>query len=127
MRLDTAHDITHRLERAIDAEFGEQLEIDIHIEPLEPELPHGGDAPPDRTETVRQALSGIARSLGTMHDIHNVRVRETGAGQIVNFHCRAAPTLKVSEAHEAVDKIERALRREFADIKRVIGHAEPDR
>ena len=127
MTLDRAHDITHRLEDAIKAEFGEQIEIDIHIEPLEPELPRGGDAPPERIETVRRALTGIATTLGTMHDIHNVRVRKTGAGQIVNFHCRARPNLKVSEVHAAVDDIERALRRDFSDIKRVIGHAEPDR
>ncbi len=127
MALNQAHDITHRLEDAIKAEFGEQIEIDIHIEPLEPELPHGGDAPQDRIEAVQRALTGIATSLGTMHDVHNVRVRDTGAGQIVNFHCRARPDLKVSEVHAAVDDIERALRREFSDIKRVIGHAEPDR
>jgi cation diffusion facilitator family transporter len=127
MALARAHDITHRLEEAIRAEFGEQIEIDIHIEPLEPELPHGGDALPQRIDTVQRALIGIATSLGTMHDIHNVRVRDTGAGQIVNFHCRARPNLKVSEVHAAVDDIERALRREFSDIKRVIGHAEPDR
>jgi len=127
LALDRAHDITHRLEDAIKAEFGEQIEIDIHIEPLEPELPRGGDAPPGRIDTVQRALTGIATSLGTMHDIHNVRVRDTGAGQIVNFHCRGRPDLKVSEVHAAVDDIERALRREFDDIKRVIGHAEPDR
>jgi cation diffusion facilitator family transporter len=127
MALARAHDITHRLEDAIKAEFGEPIEIDIHIEPLEPELPHGGDAPPQRIDTVQRALIGIAASLGTMHDIHNVRVRDTGAGQIVNFHCRARPDLKVSEVHAAVDDIERALRREFNEIKRVIGHAEPDR
>ena len=45
MALSRAHDITHRLEDAIKAEFGEHIEIDIHIEPLEPELPRGGDAP----------------------------------------------------------------------------------
>lgn len=125
--LNKAHDITHRLEDAISAEFGDHIEIDIHIEPLEPELPHGDDALPERIDAVQRALTGIATSLGTMHDIHNVRVRDTGAGQIVNFHCRARPTLKVSEVHAAVDEIERALRREFADIRRVIGHAEPDR
>jgi divalent metal cation (Fe/Co/Zn/Cd) transporter len=127
MPLAAAHDITHRLENAIDAEFGERLEVDIHIEPLEPELPHGGDAPRERVDMIQSALSRIATTLGTMHDVHNVRVRNTGTGQIVNFHCRARPTLKVIEVHGAVDEIERALRREFADVRRVIGHAEPDR
>jgi cation diffusion facilitator family transporter len=127
LSLAAAHDITHRLEEAIDAEFGERIEVDIHIEPLEPELPHGGDAPPERVETIQRALSRIATTLGTMHEVHNVRVRNSGTGQIVNFHCRARPTLKVIEVHGAVDEIERALRREFADVRRVIGHAEPDR
>jgi cation diffusion facilitator family transporter len=127
MALAGAHDITHRLEDAIKAEFGQAIEIDIHIEPLEPELPHGDDAPSERIEAIQRALNGIAASLGTMHDIHNVRARDTGAGQIVNFHCRGKPELKVSEVHAAVDDIERALRRQFADIRRVIGHAEPDR
>jgi cation diffusion facilitator family transporter len=127
MALDGAHDIAHRLEDAIKAEFGAEIEIDIHIEPLEPELPHGDDAQSERIDAVQQALAAIATSLGTMHDIHNVRARDTGAGQIVNFHCRARPDLKVSEVHAAVDDIERALRREFSDIRRVIGHAEPDR
>lgn len=127
MTLERAHDVTLRLEDAIKAEFGADIEIDIHIEPLEPELPRGGDAPAERIEAVQRALTVIATSLGAMHDIHNVRARDTGAGQIVNFHCRARPDLKVSEVHAAVDDIERALRREFSDIKRVVGHAEPDR
>jgi cation diffusion facilitator family transporter len=127
MTLERAHDVTHQLENAIKAEFGNDIEIDIHIEPLEPELPRGGDAPAERIETVQRALTGIATTFDAMHDIHNVRVRDTGAGQIVNFHCRGRPDLRVSEVHAAVDDIERALRREFTDIRRVIGHAEPDR
>ncbi len=64
---------------------------------------------------------------GAIHDIHNVRVRDTDAGEIVNFHCRAAPSMSVIKVHENVDEIERALRRAFPTIKRVISHAEPTR
>jgi len=54
-----------------------------------------------------------------------VRVRETADGEIVNFHCHVGPALTVQEVHEKVDEVERALRRKFPEIKRVIGHAEP--
>jgi divalent metal cation (Fe/Co/Zn/Cd) transporter len=54
-----------------------------------------------------------------------VRVRDTAAGEIVNFHCRAAPSMSVIKVHENVDAIERALRRAFPSVKRVISHAEP--
>jgi cation diffusion facilitator family transporter len=124
MALTQAHDIAHDLERHIRDEFGADVEVDTHIEPLEPELPHGTDAAPERAEVIREALSRFAAD-GAIYDIHNVRVRDTDAGEIVNFHCRAAPWMSVLKVHENVDAIERALRRAFPTVKRVISHAEP--
>ena len=124
MALTAAHDIAQGLERSIRDEFGEDVEVDTHIEPLEPELPLGSDAAPDRVEAIRAALSRFAAN-GAIHDIHSVRVRDTDAGEIVNFHCRAAPSMSVIKVHENVDEIERALRRAFPTVKRVISHAEP--
>jgi cation diffusion facilitator family transporter len=124
MTLTAAHDIAQGLERNIRDEFGEDVEVDTHIEPLEPELPHGTDAAPERVEAIRAALAQFA-TPSAIHDIHNVRVRDTDAGEIVNFHCRAAPSMSVIKVHESVDEIERALRRAFPTVKRVISHAEP--
>ena len=127
MPLNEAHDIAHGLEHAIRDEFGADVEVDTHIEPLEPELPHGTDANADRVEAIQQALSRYAAESGAIHDVHNVRVRDTDAGEIVNFHCRAVPSMSVIDVHGKVDEIERALRRAFPSVKRVISHAEPAR
>ncbi len=124
MPLAAAHDIAQGLEHNIVEEFGEDVEVDTHIEPLEPELPFGVDASSDRVEAIKAALSRFAEG-GAIHDIHNVRVRNTEAGEIVNFHCRAAPSMTVIKVHQNVDEIERALRRAFPSVKRVISHAEP--
>jgi cation diffusion facilitator family transporter len=124
MALTAAHGIAHELERSIRDEFGEDVEVDTHIEPLEPELPLGADAAPERVQAIKAALSGFAADT-SIQDIHNVRVRDTDAGEIVNFHCRAAPSMSVIKVHESVDEIERALRRAFPTVKRVISHAEP--
>ncbi len=126
MPLVEAHEIAHQLEQHIREDFGEDVEVDTHIEPLEPELPHGTDASPERVATIRAALVEFA-AHSAIEDIHNVRVRDTEAGEIVNFHCRAAPTMSVIKVHQSVDEIERALRRAFPTIKRVISHAEPPR
>src|ERR1700736_5613591 len=87
MELVAAHGIAHDLERSIREDFGEDVEVDTHIEPLEPELPHGTDAQPARVEAVKAALTRFAAD-GAIHDIHNVRVRDPDAGEIVNFPCR---------------------------------------
>src|ERR1700761_2471630 len=124
MPLAQAHDIAHHLEHSIGEEFGTDLEVDTHIEPLEPELPWGTDAAPDRIKTIAEALTRFATDTA-IHDVHNVRVRNPDAGEIVNFHCRAEPSMSVIKVHENVDEIERALRRAFPTVKRVISHAEP--
>lgn len=126
MPIGAAHDITRSLEAAIRDEFGADAEVDTHIEPLEPEAPPGADAPAAAVEAIRAALVRLTAEQGTMRDVHNVRVRDTAAGQIVNYHCRARPSLTVEQVHEMVDEIERALRKAFPAVKRVISHAEPE-
>jgi divalent metal cation (Fe/Co/Zn/Cd) transporter len=126
MPLVEAHDVAHHLEHHIREEFGEDVEVDTHIEPLEPELPHGTDASAERVAAIKAALIEFAAPTA-IHDIHNVRVRNTEAGEIVNYHSRAARSMSVIKVHQGVDEIERALRRAFPTIKRVISHAEPPR
>lgn len=125
MPLERAHGIAHDLEDAIREEFGADVEVDTHIEPLEPELPLGTDAGAERTAAIQQTLARLAADGGVIHDVHNVRVRNSDAGEIVNFHCRAAPSMTVIEVHEHVDAIERGLRRAYPSVKRVVSHAEP--
>jgi cation diffusion facilitator family transporter len=125
MALFDAHAITQHFEQAIRDDFGPEVEVDTHIEPLEPELPHGVDAAPDQAAQIAAALARLAAENGAIHEVHNVRVRDTEAGQIVNFHCRAEPTMSVIDVHNHVDDMERSLRREFPEVKRVISHAEP--
>jgi divalent metal cation (Fe/Co/Zn/Cd) transporter len=123
--LAAAHEVASRLEDAIRHELGPDVEVETHIEPLPADLLAGRDADPVRIAEVRQFLSSLATQLPALGEIHDVRVRDTAAGEIVNFHCHVDPALSVSAVHDAVDSIERRLRRQFPKIQRVIGHAEP--
>ncbi len=123
--LGAAHEIASGLEDAIREELGPEVEVETHIEPLQPNDEPGRDAPPARVAAVRDALTEIAANIDFVSEIHDVRVRDVDGGEIVNFHCRIDPALKVADVHEKVDDVERALRQRFPAIKRVIGHAEP--
>ena len=125
LTLGAAHDIADNLEKALRDELGTEVEVETHIEPLQPPSLSGREAPPERVKAVEMALSEIAAESGTVSEVHNVRVRETDEGEIVNFHCRVDPTLTVQDVHEKVDAVERKLRTRSPLIKRVIGHAEP--
>jgi cation diffusion facilitator family transporter len=125
LSLGTAHELANGLESAIAAELGANVEVETHIEPLEPQDASGREAPPERVNAVSIVLAEIAAESRAVRDIHNVRVRETDDGEIVNFHCYVDPALTVQNVHEKVDMLERALRERSPSIKRVIGHAEP--
>jgi cation diffusion facilitator family transporter len=125
LTLIAAHDIADAFEAAVRDELGSDVEVETHIEPLQVSDATGRDAGPQRVQDVAGALAEAVRQLGNLRDVHNVRVRETDEGEIVNFHCRVDPALSVQTVHEMVDEAERALRRRMPQIKRVIGHAEP--
>jgi cation diffusion facilitator family transporter len=125
--LAVAHDVASRLEEAIRRELGPDVEVETHIEPLPADLLSGRDADPARILEVRGLLSLLGAELPALGEVHDVRVRETAAGEIVNFHCVVDPALSVSAVHDLVDALERRLRRQFPTIQRVIGHAEPRR
>lgn len=127
LSLRAAHEIATGLENAVAEELGTEVEVETHIEPLQIEGDEGRDASGERVAAVREALSDVARSLGPIEDVHAVRVRETPAGEIVNFHCLVDPALPVAKVHEKVDEVERGLKARFPSVQRVIGHAEPRR
>jgi cation diffusion facilitator family transporter len=125
LSLGAAHEIADGLENAIADELGHDVEVETHIEPLQTVDLSGRDAPAARVSEVETALAEIAKQIGTIRQVHDVRVRETDDGEIVNFHCRVDPAQTVHDVHEKVDDLERALRERWPAIRRVIGHAEP--
>jgi cation diffusion facilitator family transporter len=125
MRHGEAHDLASSLERAIAAEIGPDIEVETHIEPLEVRELRARNARPERREAVARSLTRRASEAGRVSDIHNVRVRETPAGLVVNYHCRVDPGLSVDEVHAEVDRLDRKLKADYPAITRIVGHAEP--
>jgi divalent metal cation (Fe/Co/Zn/Cd) transporter len=125
LTLAAAHAIASGLEAAVRDELGPDVEVESHIEPLQMDRLSGQDAAPARVEAVRTTLAALAGERPGLRNVHDVRVRDTKDGEIVNFHCDVDAAMPVGDVHEMVDDVERGLRRRFPEIKRVIGHAEP--
>jgi cation diffusion facilitator family transporter len=120
-----AHEIATDLENAVERELGSSIEVESHIEPLETEELTGRDIKPATAEHILSALTRHAAEGGTISDVHNLRVRRTPVGLVVNYHCRVDPNLSVLAVHEAVDDLDHKLRADVPGVARVVGHAEP--
>ena len=127
LTLGEAHAIASHLEFAIQEELGSTTEVETHIEPLVVSSLTGRDSDEVTRQKIAEALSRHAANIGDITDIHSVRVRETGHGLIVNYHCRVAPEKDVTSVHEMVDRLEHDLKSEIKDILRIVSHTEPVR
>jgi cation diffusion facilitator family transporter len=127
MKLGQAHEFVSALEQAISDELGTGFEVESHLEPLEIGELHGRDADEETGIKVHAALKRRAPDCGTLFDIHDVRVRETPSGLVVNYHCLVDPALSVDTVHRHVDALDRQVRSDCPRIARIVGHAEPRR
>jgi cation diffusion facilitator family transporter len=125
--LAEAHAIADRLEAAIRAEFGAGTEIEVHIEPLEPEAADVRDTSEAARQAYVAALEDAARGIDGLSDIHNVRLRRSSRGAVLVAHCRLDPAATVESVHRRVDDLERLVRDRRPDIARIVIHAEPAR
>jgi divalent metal cation (Fe/Co/Zn/Cd) transporter len=123
--LAEAHAIADRLEAAIQREFGRQAEIEIHIEPLEPETAEVREMPAALRQSYVSALEEASRSIEGLSEIHDVRVRRSERGTVLVAHCRLDPAATVESVHRRVDDLERHMRIRKPDIARIVIHAEP--
>lgn len=125
LTLEQAHVTASELEDAIAAELGNDVEVETHIEPITIDRLAGFDVGTQDVAAIAAELAAAAERGGVVSEVHAVRVRATDEGIIVNFHCRAAPTISVADLHAAIDDVERAVRATRLDVRRVIGHGEP--
>ena len=125
--LAEAHATATRLEEALRAEFGDALEIETHIEPLQTASLAGMDADAAERQAVIEALNAASAASALIDEVHDIRVRETERGLYVTFHCRAKPSTSVEDVHDAISAIEAHVREQVPRVKRIIAHAEPMR
>ena len=125
MPLGSAHEIASGLEDEIAREFGSGRRGREPYRAAGAAPIAGARRGPRGPRGDRKRPRPEARDQGALLDIHDVRVRRTHAGLVVNYHCRVDPALSVDEVHDQVDALERKIRAAFKTIGRIVGHAEP--
>jgi divalent metal cation (Fe/Co/Zn/Cd) transporter len=125
LSLRAGHAIASKLEAEIERELGSNVEVETHLEPLDVQGLDGSDVTGTLAAKVSDTLALRAKEAAAIVGVHDVRVRQTTAGLVVNYHCYAKPDLSISDVHSLVDSIERKVRNDIPEIVRVVGHAEP--
>ncbi len=126
LSLVDAHIVASQFESYVSHDLGAHVDVETHIEPLNPERQNAYRANQTLHTLLQAELMQYADELGNIvQEIHNVRVRNCDEGILVHFHARLDPAMSVRDAHQAIDAVERKLRQANKRIVRVVGHAEP--
>jgi ferrous-iron efflux pump FieF len=75
-------------------------------------------------EEQRASFLEVAARQPGLQGIHDFRTRHSGAHDFAQFHMEVDPDLRVSEAHDIVERVEGALRRAFPKVE-VLIHLDP--
>lgn len=124
--LREAHEQAETFKKALRGELGASAEVEPHIEPMDTAPLAGVDAAPEVVAGVTDALRDATAESADIRDVHDVRVRKTRAGWVVNYHCRADGALTVEAVHRQMDVIEHSVRGRCPEINRIVGHSDSD-
>lgn len=122
--LRQAHDLSERIEAAIEAELGHEARVDTHIEPLG-STAFGRDVTADRPDIVTE-VRAAATAEPDILDCHEVIVTSTGGGVDVVAHVRGRSDLPLNRMHDAATRVETSLHASNDQIASILLHFEPD-
>ena len=121
--LQHAHDLSDRIEAAVESELGTDARVDTHIEPLEPTTP-GTDVTGQRSDVVDE-VRRLAVVEPDVLDCHEVIVTSVAGELSVVAHVRGRADLALDKIHAASQRIEKAIHGTMPEVGAVLIHFEP--
>ncbi|MFN2165009.1 MAG: cation-efflux pump, partial [Anaerolineae bacterium] len=109
--LEEAHEIAAEVERRV-VDLVHQGDVVVHVEPVA-----------QVGESLPQTVGAIAGRLGLR--AHNIHAHEVRGHYFIDLHAEVPSDLTLGEAHQRVDQLEAAIRRELPLISEVHTHIEP--
>ena len=124
LSLAAATEASSALEASLRAEFPDVARVDVHLEPLEPDLVRGSNVTGSRAdlaEAVRRAVAGNPE-LGAWHD---VELSDRG-GRITAYVVAEMPgEVSLERAHAVQTEIEAQVRRQVPALDEVVARIVP--
>jgi cation diffusion facilitator family transporter len=110
--LAQAHTTADAIESAIRRNLPES-DVLVHVEPRVAE----GD--------LRERATAAALGVPDVREVHNVRVMHLDGGPELSLHVKLPRDLALGEAHDVVERLERALREAVPELRTIHTHIEP--
>ncbi len=121
-----AHDAVTGLERELHREFNEEIELCIHLDPLNSVQRNAHPADAETEARITAAIRQAAATIPGIHDVHAVNALVSGHNKLsITLHCSFDDNTLLSDAHALTNRLESLIHQSIPETARIIVHAEP--
>ena len=124
MSLEQAAAAADDLEQRLRREFPGVSRVDVHLEPLEPEVVSGTDVTTSRVELARE-IRRIVEAHPEVRSCRDVELSERSGGVVAHVVAEMAGEVTLEHAHEVETELEDRLRRMLPELTEVVARVAP--
>lgn len=124
MSLEEAAAAAGDLEQRLRREFPGVSRVDVHLEPLEPEVVSGTDVTTSRVELARE-IRRIVEAHPEVRRCRDVELSERPGGVVAHVVAEMAGEVTLEHAHEVETELEERLRRMLPELTEVVARVAP--
>lgn len=125
LAIGDAHEAATRLEEAIQAELGQDVLIDTHIEPRSDRVVKGSPISDKVGGQVAKLVRDVAGGVELISDVRDIMAEQGPDGLYLTLHCLFDRQVPLKRVHAATDRLETLLRTKELEFDRIVIHAEP--
>ncbi len=125
LKISEAHAIADKLENSIKKEFGDDIEINTHIEPLRSNMLEGKKIEKIEEEKIIKKINDISNKFKDIYEIHNFEIRKINEKIFISFHAHTNGNTLLENAHDEAGDLEYLIKQNIKNVARVVVHLEP--
>ena len=124
MSLDSATEATSELEQRLRQEFPSVSRVDVHLEPLEPDLVAGADVTGSREDLARRVRE-IVESHPAVLRCRDVELSARGGGLVAHVVAQMPGVVSLERAHQVETELEERLHAALPELSEVVARVTP--
>jgi len=123
MTIESAHQVTDRLEARLKESIPNLQRVTLHIDVEQKDFADR-NVTAEREEMVLEIME-LVNGVDHADDCHGIVITEGKSGVTVALDCYVDPTLTLAESHEIAEFVEKLVKRKYPEIDLVFVHIEP--
>jgi divalent metal cation (Fe/Co/Zn/Cd) transporter len=124
MSLDSATDATSELEQRLRQEFPSVSRVDVHLEPLEPDLVAGADVTASREDLARRVRE-IVEGHPAVVRCRDVELSARDGGLVAHVVAQMPGVVSLERAHQVETELEERLHTALPELSEVVARVTP--